>query len=158
MGRPGREGVEARQLQHVESVAVGVPRRRMACEGAHHDVLGHAEAREGLHELERAGQSQAADGVRRQTDDVAPGEADAALVGPDEARHRREERGLARAVRTDQPEDLALAEAQADARERLKPAVAFRELLDLEQRRQCRRQRPMTPWGRNTTATINMTP
>src|SRR6202521_78101 len=50
--------------------------------------------------------------------DVAAAESDAACIGPIDASHHVEEGGLARAVGTDQTEDLALAHLQVELVER----------------------------------------
>ena len=61
-------------------------------------------------------------------DDVVAAHRDAAFVGAREARENADERGLARAVRTEQAEELAFFHREADALERLQLLVA---LLDV---------------------------
>ena len=63
--------------------------------------------------------------VRRQAGDVRAIEADAARVGRTKAGDRREQRGLARAVRADQRDDLALRDVKRCAVDRRSPPKRF---------------------------------
>ena len=76
--------------------------------------------------LERARHAEPGDRVRRQVRDRLPDERDRSGVGDVEAGNHVDQRRLARAVRSDQSDDLALAHGEIDAVER--PHAA--ELLD----------------------------
>ena len=77
------------------------------------DVLAHREVAERPAVLERAREAVAAAAMRRPACDVALPERDRALVGTIEAAEHVDERRLAGAVRPDQPDDLAAAQARA---------------------------------------------
>src|SRR5690242_7939118 len=91
--------------------------------------------REWAHDLERAGEAEAADGVRLESHHRAAVEADLAGVGGEEARQQVEGGGLAGAVRTDEPEHLAARHLEREIAHRLEASEALREPRDLEQRR-----------------------
>ena len=82
--------------------------RRMAQEGPHRDVLAHAEAGKGLHDLEGAGDAGAGALMCRQGGDVPALECNRAGGGGLEAGDHREQGGLARAVGADQAGDRSL--------------------------------------------------
>ena len=70
--------------------------------------------------------------VRRRHRDVAPLEADAALAGAVEPVDRAKRRRLARAVGADQRHDLACADPERDALERVDRAVVEVDVVQLE--------------------------
>ena len=95
-------------------VVAGGPADELRCEcqprgalGRDHEVLAHREIVEQLGALPRAGEAAAGACVRRHPREIAPVELGAARVAH-EARDRVDERRLARAVRSDQPDQLAL--------------------------------------------------
>ena len=79
------------------------------------EVVPHRHAGEQLEALERAAEAEAGPLVDGQVADVLPGEADRALFGPEHAEQAVEERGLARAVGTDEADELALGHREVDA-------------------------------------------
>ncbi len=94
-----------------------------ALEGAHLEVLRHRHAREQPPPLRALRDAALDDRVRRRVGDVAALEADRALPRPVEAVDGAQGRRLAGAVRADQGHDLAGADAQRDALERVDGAV-----------------------------------
>jgi hypothetical protein len=113
---------------------LGLGAARVAQPGADHDVLAHAQPREGLRDLERAHHARARDDMRRATGDVLAREAHRARVGPDEAGDGREAGRLARAVGPDQRHDRALRHVEVDAIDRLQPAEGPRQAAHLKHR------------------------
>ena len=78
--------------------------------GAHHDVLECRHLREEPDVLERAGHPELGDLVRLLAGDRLPGEPHHAFARLVDARDDVERRRLPRPVRTDEPEDLPLAD------------------------------------------------
>ena len=82
------------------------------------------------------------------------------------ARDEVEDRGLARAVRADEPDDLARIDAQVEPAHGLQAAEALDEALDLEQRHDAALPRParfapispMRPFGRNEITSMRTSP
>src|SRR2546422_1566595 len=95
--------------------------------------------------------------------DVPALEDDASVVGMERARHAVDERGLARAVRSDETEPLARLHLERHPVERGEAAEALHEPVHLEQRRRHqrprrRRTRPRIPSGASTTKATSTTP
>ena len=103
-------GLGFRQAQRVGDEA-----RRGAAVAADLDVVEHGHAVEQRHVLERAADAELRDGVAGAAQDRAALEQDVAVVGHVEARQAVEERGLARAVGTDQAGNLARRHVEGDA-------------------------------------------
>jgi hypothetical protein len=100
-------------MQHVaDNVAPGV---RV---GADADIVRHRHIRKQRHVLERAADADVADLVRRLGENALTFDQDVAFAGLIEPAETVEERRLARAVRTDQTQDLALAHVEGDAVQR----------------------------------------
>src|SRR5262249_49674043 len=78
------------------------------------EVVERAHAREHARGLEHAQQSAARELHGPQPRDLLAVEPHAAALRGEEARHQVERRGLARAVRPDEPEDLALLEREVE--------------------------------------------
>ena len=98
------------------------------------DVLPHAEARERLHDLERAGDAAAGEPVRRHADDIGAIVDDATCARRQEAGDDREQRGLAGAVRPDQRGDAPGRSGERGLIDGEQTAEALRHLLDPQQR------------------------
>src|SRR5207248_1271461 len=81
-------------------------------------VVERAHAPEELDVLERPRHAERRDGVAGQPRDVAPAQDDPTGGGTVRARDDIDRRGFARAVRPDEPADLALVDREVDARER----------------------------------------
>ena len=111
----------------------------MAPPGCDLEVLADRQVGEELAGLERAGQAGVHPPVRRLVADVATGEGDAAPGRGDEAADGVDARGLAGAVRPDQPHDLAILDGEVDLRHRGDAAVHHRQPPDVEQRARIRR-------------------
>src|SRR2546423_1427232 len=122
-GRAARD--PAAEVEHVH--AVGDPHHQL------HVMLEQRHRAEQLDVLEGACDPRADDAVRRRAQQAAPVEGDLAAVGPVEPRDQVEDRRLSRAVRPDQPDDLALADVERDAVDGNDPAEAPRQLLDRKQ-------------------------
>jgi hypothetical protein len=91
----------------------GLPHPRLCVPiGRGRDVLLHCHVEEEAQGLERAGDPEAGDLVRLESDDALPFEDDVADVGPVDAGDEVEEGGLAGAVRPDDADDLALVDVQ----------------------------------------------
>src|SRR5437667_675759 len=129
-------------------------------------IVEKAEAAERLGQLKAAGQPQSGALVRRQPVDRAPVEEDAAAVVMQCAAEAVDERTLARAVGSDEPEPLTGLDSEFDAFERHEPAKAFAKPADFEDRlgHQPSRARrrlctsPTMPLGAMTTKRISSTP
>src|SRR5207249_2450286 len=128
-------------------------------EQRHAQVVQHAHAREGLGDLEAARQTEPYAPVRGIRADVAPFEADAALLVPERPGNAVDERALARAVGSDQSYALARAHGEVDAFERGEAAESLHYPRYFEQgfrhhrplrRRQASTQ-PMMPLGARVT-------
>src|SRR5258708_25704741 len=136
-------------------------------------VLEHGEAGIDVDALERTGDAQPHDLVRRQADQVAALERYGALVGPQMAGDEIEERGLAGAVGADHGVRLADLELERDvargdeARERL-PQAPYLQHGTLHgtharrpyaaQRALTRATRPISPSGSTITITSRISP
>src|SRR5690349_24084163 len=77
-------------------------------------IVEHAQTREDAHLLERAGDAEASDPMRRRVGDIAAAEQHAPRVGAEISRHAVEERRLARAVRADQAHELTALDREID--------------------------------------------
>src|SRR3989475_11010573 len=84
--------------------------------------------------LERAGNACGGHLVRLQAGQVAPVEQERAGVWRVKPRQHVEERGLARAVRADQAENLAAADGKRDLGKRLQAAKVFGDAVGLQKR------------------------
>ncbi len=89
---------------------------------------------ERLDDLEGARHARARREVRGPAGHVAPVEADRAGVGPQEAGHQREQRRLARAVRTDQRGERPRGQRELDVLHRAQPAEGLGHARQREQR------------------------
>src|SRR6266571_5018193 len=103
-----------------------------ALKGAHLEVLDHRHAREELAALGRLRDPAPHDLVRRRPRDVLVFEEDRASARTVETVDRAERRGLARAVRADQRDDLACTDLQRDPLQRFDRAVERVDVLDVE--------------------------
>ena len=117
IGQPARDrlGV-AREADPLQ----GRPRQlqRLAVTGGRHvgaddHVVEHAHAREGADHLERPSDAEPADCARLESHEIVAREAHGAAVRRGEPVHHVEERGLASAVRPDDPEDHAFLDVEA---------------------------------------------
>src|SRR5262249_7933596 len=71
--------------------------------------------------------------VRRQAGDVGAGEPDRARARPHQPGQRRQDRGLAGAVRAEEGHDLPLVDAERDAADRLDMAVRHDQVIDFQE-------------------------
>src|SRR5581483_9561720 len=101
---------------------------------------GHA--REELAALRRLRDPELHDLVRRVMGDVAAAEGDRALARMVQPVDRAQRRRLARAVRADERDDLAVAHLDRDALQRLDRAVVRLDVAHLEERRAVRAHAP----------------
>ena len=101
---------------------------------AHEQVVEDAEAAEEADVLERARDAERRYVVRARVRDRAAGDRDRARGRTIDAGHAVEERRLARAVRTDERDRLALGDLEAHVGESLDAAEAERQAAHLEQR------------------------
>ncbi len=90
--------------------------------GDHHQVLAAGHGGEFMRNLEGAQQPLVEQFVRRQAGDVLTAHRHAARGGLEHPRHRVEQRGLARAVRADQPGNGTLLDLQRGSVHRAEPA------------------------------------
>src|SRR5229473_2866325 len=131
--------VKAHELEHLVGLAQCFARRTACTARAEHradaDVLAHAEVGEGARDLEGAGEAEAPDAMRPEAVQHGPGERDRAAARPERAGDDVEERGLARAIRADETEDLALSEIEAHVAHRVERAELARRLSDREEGR-----------------------
>ena len=109
------------------------PLRRRA-RSATSEVLAHGHAREQLDALEGAPDAEARPPVRRQAADRHAAEPHRARVRPQRPAQAVEQRRLARAVRPDQADELALAHRQAHVGERGDAGELHRDVLGDEER------------------------
>ena len=100
---------------------------------AHEHVLGRGHAAEEADVLVGSRQAQPGDLVRAQLVDLGAVEGDAALVDLVEAGDAVEERGLARAIGSDDADDRALFEVEGQVADGGQAAEAFRRVAGLEQ-------------------------
>src|SRR5262249_37060617 len=98
-------------------------------------VVGEREAGERARELEAARHAEPRALVRRHAVDVDAVEGDDAGLVVQRAAQAVDERALARAVGTDQPESLARLDRQAHGGEREEPAEALAQVVDEKERR-----------------------
>src|SRR6185437_14270201 len=124
-GEPREERVDAVYVL-ADLVAVA------ALEGAHLEVLDDGHPREELAALRRLRDAHLHDVVRRGLRDVLALERDRALARVVEPVDRAQRRRLARAVRADHRHDLALANLERDALERVNRAVVGVHVTELE--------------------------
>src|SRR5262249_18635174 len=101
---------------------------------AHQHVLEAAHLPEDAGLLEGADEAEARDVGHPQARDLLAGEADRAAVDRMGAYDRVEQRRLAGAVRADEADDLPLPHGEADLAVGDAAAIAFGDLVDLEQR------------------------
>jgi hypothetical protein len=94
-----------------------------------HDVVEHRHAAEQGEVLEGAADAERRDPVARHLQQRARAEQDFAAVALVEARQAVEERGLAGAVRPDQPDDVARRDIEGDPVQRDDAAEADADLL-----------------------------
>src|SRR5215471_3623905 len=87
-------------------------------QGAYHHVLDDSEVAERLDDLEGPAHAETPDGMRGETADRAAAEADLARRARQGPRDEVDQGGLARAVGTDEAEDLAVLEVEAHLRHR----------------------------------------
>src|SRR5439155_10432488 len=112
----------------------------LAVIGGEGDVIDQRELAERTRDLEGARKPHAAEAVRRQPADLPVLEADGAAVRTQRAGDEVEGRALARPVRPDEPEDLALAQRERHLVDRNEAAEALGEGGDYEhQGRPCKR-------------------
>src|SRR5208282_537769 len=97
------------------------------------NILAHGQGEERPRDLEGAVDSGMHEAVRCQAADRAPLEMDRAAVGPVEAGDDIDAGGLARSVRSDQTENFAGVDAEAEGVERAKAAKALDQPVDGEQ-------------------------
>src|SRR5947208_2219885 len=113
-----------------------IPRdlRRRAL-GDHLAVVEHRHPAERAHELPGARDAEPADALRTGVGDVGAREDDPSRVRVEIAGEAVEERGLAGAVRPDQPDDLARADREGDVLVGNEAAEALRDRAELEEGR-----------------------
>src|SRR5262245_9935650 len=116
-----------------------VPPMPSAVVVAHENVVVHRESHERAHELERARDALATHLVRGASRDVSTVELYAASIRTERTGDEIEQRGLARAVRAHDPDDLALAHAETHAAHRTDSTERLRHVRDLEE---CHRVNP----------------
>jgi len=104
-----------------------------AREGAQFQVLAHGHAREHAPALRRVTDAQAHDRMRSAAAQILAVKEDASRGRADEAADRAQRRRLARAVGTDERDDLAFVDVQRDAGERGDASVPRDQVLDFEQ-------------------------
>src|SRR5262249_55390051 len=98
------------------------------------EVLEHAQRRKYLPPFGDLPDAEVADRVRPQPQDLPPAEADASGAGSCDPGDRPDQRGLARAVRADDRDDLAPRHVHAHVGQRLRVAVIEVQSLDAEER------------------------
>ncbi len=103
-----------------------------AMEGTHGDVLQHAQPLERLHELEGASDAGVAGAIGPQAGDHLAVQADGAGVGREDAGDHVEDRGLARAVGSDQGVDGASRNAETHVVHGAQAAEALADIGELE--------------------------
>ncbi len=123
---------------------------------ADHHVVERGQVGEQPQVLEGARDAGVHDRLRPQAVEPAAAKRDAALVRLQEAGDDVEDRGLARAVRTDQAGDAALLDGEAAILQRMQSAEAMVEAGDLQIRGHSRS--PARPCGRNSMNAISSTP
>ena len=134
-GGLGGLGREPELLEHGARPRRGRAGIGVAPERADHHVAQHREPRERPHDLERPRQPERAHPVGRQTRDRPAAEMDRARVRCEEPGDQAERGRLARAVRADERDDLALTHAEREVGDRLETAEPLRQPRDVQQRR-----------------------
>src|SRR6185503_19131447 len=124
----------------------------------HEQVLQHRHGVERARHLEAARDAQARALVGREAVDRTALEHDLARLVAQQARDAVDERGLARAVRPDQAEALALGDLEAHAREGGEAAEVLRDAAYLEEGFSHRLKSPRMPSGASTTKRTSSTP
>ena len=125
---------EPDEVHDLRGLPPGRPDVARPVEGAHHHVLERGEPGEGLHELERPREAQAADRVGLEPDQGRVVEGDRAVARRVEAGDQVEHGGLAGAVGPDEPDDLAGRDREVEPVDGLQPAEALAEPADLQTR------------------------
>ena len=100
-----------------------------------HEILGNRHAPERPRNLKTSRNAPARAHMRLQRRDVLVAEQDSARLGAERAGNAVDQRGLARAVRTDQAEPLPRTNVDADIVDRGEAAEAFGQRNDPQQRR-----------------------
>ena len=98
-------------------------------------VLADREAHEQLELLEGPGEPEARALRRRRAGDLASTEEDVAGLGSEQPREHVEQRGLAGAVRSDEPDDAGGRDHEAHVADRDEPAEAHGDVAGLDRRR-----------------------
>src|SRR5262249_48586687 len=109
------------------------PHARDLIERTDDDVLQHGQAGKRLDELEGASDAGPADLVGAPAIDAPAGQADFSGVWPIHAGDQIETRGLAGAVRADEPDDFSCRHLEAYLLHGLETAEALRQAFDVEQ-------------------------
>ena len=120
-------------LERLERLATGTRGIGRLLEGAHHHVLEHRHLGEGLELLEGARHAEPADLVGPESGDGMAVQQHLARVRRLKAREQIEERGLARAVGTDDADQLARAHLEGDVVVGHEPAEALRHPAHVQQ-------------------------
>src|SRR5690606_13161410 len=123
----------ARLLLGVEAEQGGEHARPRAPERPEQDVVEERRVEQQVRVLERARDAAAAVVEGARPGEVHAAEPDGARRGPLEAGDQVERRGLAGAVGTDEPEDLAGSDREAEVADGLQAPEALAEALDLQQ-------------------------
>ncbi len=122
-------------LEQLDALRIDVALAPAAAERRrHHQVLEHGHAAERLRDLERAADAHPAAPLRRQPRDVGAGEHHAPGIGRNRAAGDAEQRGLARAVRPDDAERLALGKLEIDVVRHDHRAEPLGDFLEREDR------------------------
>src|SRR3954463_12608912 len=129
VGQAGKGQMLARNALRLAHVA-GVP----AEQRPRGDVVLHGHLWKRLNDLKRAGQALPCNLVWLRARDVLAFEVDAACRGRVDASDEIDERGLARTIRTDQADTLALLDREADAIDGIQAAEPPRDIVERQQR------------------------
>src|SRR5262249_48838203 len=114
-GRPVGSPREAALVQQLRAAPIDVALGAAAAERrGDHEILENGHAVKRLRNLERTGDAQVATLLRRQARDVGAAANDAPGIRRDRAAGNAEQRGLAGAVRTDDPERLTFGKRKVD--------------------------------------------
>ena len=133
----GERRADGGQPRHPERLDRAVPRgpaSDLAQERADDDVVDHAHLAENLYQLERPGNPGASDLLGRAIGQVPPVEQHAARIDAHLSGQPVEEGRLARAVRSDEADDLRRSHGDVDPIVGQEPAEPLGQSLDLEQR------------------------
>src|SRR5215510_8909254 len=157
-----RLSAQAHWLQHgfglFPRLGQGWRGARKQCAGG--NIVQCRHLRKRLHDLVRAGETQAGYLERLQARNRAAVEIDAASC-LDRAGHRIDEGGLARPVWADETENFSRLSAEREIVERAEPAKTHRQALYLQQRAHAnlrRKRRPNSPRGTNMAITTTSAP